>query len=174
MIPVGCDDDHGFRRSIGERQVKGNGLILMEAIHPAVQVTPDAVVVKGYFIIPAGYAQIALRAGRGQGTLREEGEVHPGGCDLGIRGEIQQGDAVHGHISVVVDRQRQRKAVTADAVVIPFLDPQRVCGHPPAVVGFDQFRRVAGLGEAAFFVMKGSGNNNAALHETSLLFFSSL
>ena len=44
--------------------------------------------------------------------------------------EIQKGNAVHGHVSVVVYGQREGKTVRAHGVVIPFLDPEPSGGDP--------------------------------------------
>ena len=169
MIPVGRDDDHGFRRGVGQGQVETDDILARKAVHPAGKTADGAVVFEGELVVLAGNADIALHAGGRQGSLCEGGQVDPGSGDLAVCFKVQQGNAVHGHIAVVVDGQGQGETVAADGVIIPFLDPPRPGGDPGTVVGFDQFGGVTRLDETAVFIMKRAGGDDAALHRDSLL-----
>ena len=168
MVLIRCHDHHGLRRGFRQEQVEGNALLLCEVFHMPVQVPLYPVVVKGHRVTFAGHAEIALFAGNRQFPPVKEGNGHLRCGDLHVPLKIQQRDTVHGHIAVVVDRQRQREPVIYNGIIVPFFQAQPARGNPAPVVGPDQFRSISRFQQVPLFIMQGAGGGDSTLHRILL------
>ena len=164
MIPERRHDHHALLRRIGQIQVKGNGFPAAEIVHKTDQTAVMPVIFKREHILFPLHADIALLTCDGQLPFLHERKTDNRLRHLFIFFKIQQGNTVHGHVAVMVDRQRQGKAVGADCVVVPLLDPRPLCRHSAAVVGSEQFRRVSGLDQFPILVVQRPRRSDPLLH----------
>ena len=140
-----------------------------EPLHKSGKMPAFAVVFEIQGITLPGCLNIPLPTARRQIPLLQERQADHRLGDLAVLLKIQQGNAVHRHITVMVDRQGQREAVCADRVIIPFLDPQAICLDLAPVVSFDQFRRVSGFDQPSLLVVQRSRRGDPILHLFSSL-----
>ena len=153
MILEGRNDHHGFFRRIGQMKIENDRILAPEIVHESGQMPADSVVFEGKHIPLSLYTDIALFTGRREVARRHKRQPHHRFRNLAVLFKIQQGNAVHRHIPVMVNGQRQGKPIRTDGIIIPLFDPPAFRRNLPAVIRFDQFRSVSGFHQLSPIIM---------------------
>ena len=122
------------------------------------------VIVKAYSISFSVDPDITGCGGEGEIPLRDERHGHPGRRDLAVLFKIKEGDTVHCHIAVICHGEGQGKPGCTDAVIIPFLQPERGSLDKGTVILTDLGKCVSLFDQVSVSVEERAGYSDAVLH----------